>query len=203
VTPEDFADALANARRESRIHPLMRAEAALTGETLDPDEWEAQVAERLSRRDNLEHPTRCDRCGDPFEAGDVIYRAMAPWGTSFFGGPTYWLVPHCRECVRPRWHEVEPRPCVTCRRPVMDIRRYGLWAPDYPIACGQRCAARAATVRRRVRHEPRACPVCGADFTPRRSDARYCSGACRQRAYRERTSRDGSTPESRGAGEEP
>lgn len=31
-----------------------------------------------------------------------------------------------------------------------------------------------------------ACDGCGKEFTPARSDARYCSGACRTRAYRER-----------------
>lgn len=30
------------------------------------------------------------------------------------------------------------------------------------------------------------CATCGNAFVPRRSDARYCSPACRQRAYRER-----------------
>ena len=30
------------------------------------------------------------------------------------------------------------------------------------------------------------CVACERKFTPRRSDGRYCSPACRQRAYRER-----------------
>ena len=34
-----------------------------------------------------------------------------------------------------------------------------------------------------------ACADCGRTFRPRRADARYCSGACRQRAYRRRRSR--------------
>lgn len=42
------------------------------------------------------------------------------------------------------------------------------------------------TVRSWVRHRPRACPVCGDFFTPRRSTARYCSGRCRTRAWRSR-----------------
>jgi len=32
----------------------------------------------------------------------------------------------------------------------------------------------------------RACATCGEDFTWTRADARYCSNACRQSAYRER-----------------
>jgi hypothetical protein len=31
-----------------------------------------------------------------------------------------------------------------------------------------------------------ACQVCGRTFTPARSDAVYCSSACRQKAYRQR-----------------
>ena len=30
------------------------------------------------------------------------------------------------------------------------------------------------------------CETCGREFTPRRNDARYCSAACRQKAYRHR-----------------
>jgi hypothetical protein len=30
------------------------------------------------------------------------------------------------------------------------------------------------------------CETCGAEFTPSRNDARYCSSACRQKAYRSR-----------------
>jgi len=30
------------------------------------------------------------------------------------------------------------------------------------------------------------CETCGAEFTPNRNDARYCSSACRQKAYRAR-----------------
>lgn len=36
-----------------------------------------------------------------------------------------------------------------------------------------------------------ACDGCGKEFTPARSDAQYCSGACRTRAYRDRHGRRG------------
>lgn len=35
------------------------------------------------------------------------------------------------------------------------------------------------------------CVVCDARFLPRRSDARYCSAACRQKAHRSREAQDG------------
>ena len=37
---------------------------------------------------------------------------------------------------------------------------------------------------RRQEPNPRDCDQCGDPFTPIRADARYCSPACRQKAYR-------------------
>lgn len=44
---------------------------------------------------------------------------------------------------------------------------------------------RKRELRRQLRAD-RKCEACGDTFTPPRSDARYCSPACRQRAYRQR-----------------
>ena len=49
-------------------------------------------------------------------------------------------------------------------------RRYG-WEGDRPPSCNE------VTFR---------CRVCGESFTASRADARYCSSACRQDAYRKR-----------------
>lgn len=37
------------------------------------------------------------------------------------------------------------------------------------------------------------CPVCEKTFTPKRSDAKYCSNACRQKAYRDSVTDNAST----------
>lgn len=37
-----------------------------------------------------------------------------------------------------------------------------------------------------LRHRAATCAQCGASYVPRRSDSRFCSDACRQRAHRER-----------------
>ncbi len=51
--------------------------------------------------------------------------------------------------------------------------------------CSARCYQRAR--RRQARGVvKKVCEVCGSTFHPARHYARYCSGACRQRAYRER-----------------
>jgi hypothetical protein len=41
-----------------------------------------------------------------------------------------------------------------------------------------------------IRGYVRACEVCGRRFTGVRADARYCSNACRQTAYRQRKGND-------------
>ena len=41
-----------------------------------------------------------------------------------------------------------------------------------------------------MRGHVRACEVCGRRFTGVRADARYCSNACRQTAYRQRKGND-------------
>jgi hypothetical protein len=52
----------------------------------------------------------------------------------------------------------------------------------------QRCYARE--LRRRKRRKTRACSSCGTEFVTTRRDARFCSDACRQRAFRQRHHQD-------------
>jgi hypothetical protein len=40
--------------------------------------------------------------------------------------------------------------------------------------------------RRRVNHPPRTCRECRRRFMPKRSDARFCGAACKQRHFRGR-----------------
>lgn len=50
----------------------------------------------------------------------------------------------------------------------------------------QRYAAIARQRRAEARGPSRQCAVCGEPFEPARADARYCSPACKQKAYRVR-----------------
>jgi hypothetical protein len=48
-------------------------------------------------------------------------------------------------------------------------------------------------ITQEIRRESCVCEMCGAQFVPKRSDAKTCGSACRQRAYRIRNApRDGS-----------
>ena len=77
----------------------------------------------------------------------------------------------------------DSEPCVVCGRPMA----FDCWvAPWVNKLCSLACQRERRNARRRVVHQPRLCDGCGESFTPTRSDARFCSNACRQRAYRER-----------------
>jgi hypothetical protein len=86
-------------------------------------------------------------------------------------------------------------PCPGCGRTVHlpPNESAPTWLDPREPYCSNRCRNRVYGARFRRRH-PRpkvarpvvACRTCGRSFAPRRSDARTCSPACRQKAYRER-----------------
>jgi hypothetical protein len=137
----------------------------------------------------------CTDCRRLFGDGDVAYRKRGKPGWN--PGPQP-LGLFCHGCVS-KWHSSwlraasEPTPCAgECGVLVSGWYRYSYYSSNYeregePLhtTCSARCAERARNARRR-KSTPTACASCGETFTPQRSDARYCSPACRQRAYRER-----------------
>src|SRR5262249_18493295 len=87
-----------------------------------------------------------------------------------------------------RWPHSGPCPC--CGRTVWLVGGRG-----YRFFCSQRCRNRVynADYRKQRRQDQRwkekpivQCQVCGENFAPKRADARTCSPACRQKAYRKR-----------------
>lgn len=75
----------------------------------------------------------------------------------------------------------EPVPCVNCGLPVIlrvDKRRK-------VAACSDSCRAQFYASNKPVTKAVTPCEGCGAEMTGR-TDRRYCSPACRQRAYRQR-----------------
>jgi len=80
-----------------------------------------------------------------------------------------WHLPFHTKCGR-------YRRCIECDAETLDFAR------DRCLACYQR-------LRRREKQKTRPmilCTSCNGHFRPKRSDARYCSGRCRQQAYRGR-----------------
>jgi hypothetical protein len=153
----------------------------------------------------------CTRCGEPFGGNATAYmvRELVVWAfrpmraeelysyRNAHGGdpddPTVRLeqretVPVCDACVT----EAEladatiDATCGGCgQRMRLSQWPYPHWGVSRCRSCSDRCAQRAR--RRQRRAELRAvCAVCNETFSPRRADARFCSDACRQKAYRQR-----------------
>jgi len=80
---------------------------------------------------------------------------------------------------------LDPLPCSRCGRPVIhDIRRK---LPKY-IVCSEECQRAVYKARnlaiRNTGKKP--CRFCGRAFQPSKGTALYCSGICKDRAYRQR-----------------
>ena len=70
------------------------------------------------------------------------------------------------------------RDCRGCGEPMMHPVGYRLFRWQ---VCSNRCYQRA---RRKLKRMLKNCEVCKQGFKPARNDARFCSNACRQWAYR-------------------
>jgi hypothetical protein len=129
--------------------------------------------------------SHCAQCRQAIGAGDPIWRKPLHMGPGFFGGSRYWIAPCCRRCTPHQEDYLGPRPCGGCGRPVYtkDDRRVRL-----RILCSDKCKqqVQAREARELRRLDPIPCELCGEVFEPARSDARFCSGACKQIAYRRR-----------------
>jgi hypothetical protein len=143
---------------------------------------------------------RCGKCNRELADGEPIYRVLTHLDRAHRE-----RVSVCSKCMVPefaataakhplsvRWYEEwqAPEPCVNCHRRVY-VNRFRK-GQQYLI-CGEECRrahyqtqarARIKALRRSI--PQRSCAICGERFTPNRSDALYCSHACKQRAYRRR-----------------
>jgi hypothetical protein len=128
---------------------------------------------------------RCPKCHRELSEREPVYQVRR-------ATPPYPGIVHvCRKC----WEErksftryEEPKLCDSCERPVINkTRRYG-WSI---IACSPDCRKRIENARYRAKRSQhpadRPCVICDEPFTPKRSDALYCSPACKQKAYRQRS----------------
>ncbi len=87
--------------------------------------------------------------------------------------------------------------CRTCERPFGIFNAGGVpaasswpnrwWREGLCERCAHEVDLQRARERRRRARADRRCASCTGTFTPSRSDGRYCSSKCRQRAYRLRS----------------
>jgi hypothetical protein len=128
----------------------------------------------------------CTACGHTFGPGEPIFVAGQSWPETRRGHAV------CDACkpTTTRWGHAPEWNSFACRNCGRTV--HYLQGREYRC-CTYRCAAaiwtkRAIQRRSRSRAEARvkemACEACGCTFTATRTDARYCSATCRQRAHR-------------------
>ncbi len=131
----------------------------------------------------------CGRCGVPLDPGTPIFRlGRRPEALCSRCAPSSRSSELVLRGVRlslPGAQHAPERLCETCRRGVVLVND-ARWRRH--CFCSERCEwrfyNRLAAARRAEARGPKVCP-CGRPFIGTRRDARFCSAACRQRAYRE------------------
>jgi len=128
----------------------------------------------------------CQFCHRELQPLEPIYRL--PLGPVVGQGVRAWFCKACLDKSGPIWLEKIPvfreQNCEHCARPVFTPSRWKLKR----AICSPKCRGALDTARakelRTLRRSERQCPQCGRRFTPKRTDGRFCSGACKQAAYR-------------------
>jgi hypothetical protein len=144
----------------------------------------------------------CQRCGGKFAADQrvTIVRerigfGFMPSANMYVGATTEWVAV-CAACATPAEaaeaeHELN---CRGCGQPMATPHpHYSFEAEDgatygrlrYKV-CSDRCAQRWRRHRQAEGQPLATCETCKTAFRPTRKDARFCSNACRQWAYRQR-----------------
>jgi hypothetical protein len=186
VTRREWADAeaqqqtLSNAQWIKSIAEQDPALAALMRQAFGRTEGRQVLAWAAAR-----HGQWCGLCAE--DLGDVVC-----WRSIPYAGAT---VPVCANCEPNEFGWYRRIGTCTCGKTVHGNRHRGTGHIDgyrYTYQRAYCCAdhrdeqVNAARRAARARRRQTACSTCGTEFTPPRADGRYCSPACRQKAYRTR-----------------
>ena len=129
------------------------------------------MEENVCRSDNAGH---CARCGEPFGGNATAFMVPVRFDGRLYGmNTTEWtMAAVCDSCVLPG--EVEET--------TQDATCPGYWR-CFRVVCSNRCRQREV---RKLKWEKKqkVCVGCGKLFRRKRADAKFCSSACRQNAYR-------------------
>lgn len=158
------------------MNRLSRLEAMLSKP--EPAECARRALQHRSSRGEC-----CAQCAKDFDASEPIYRSRTYVGPGFLGGTRTWILSFCDVC-RPA-ERYRHGNCAICSRDVHNpcdvlYRRH--------IHCSERCMrayyARLQRDQRKAARQ-RICEQCRSEFIGRR-DSKFCTAACKQRAYRKR-----------------
>jgi hypothetical protein len=126
---------------------------------------------------------RCARCHHPLGNAAYMVKETVYAGAiaADLGGYQRSFVPVCPECATFEELDNQYRQRVVCGGCGRQLR---VPAGRYRWFCDDAC--RRVAGRRDRRYKQLICKGCNTSFTSARVDAEFCSGACRQRAYRQR-----------------
>jgi predicted nucleic acid-binding Zn ribbon protein len=140
----------------------------------------------------------CGECERDILPHEPVYRqgyCVDPEPKECRHGFANYVVTCCAGCAvadHAGWHGrhywLPPEPCAGCGRQVFNINNRRQYQRTLTTCC-PRCYSRAARLALSRKAEPsrhKTCPVCGQAFQATRTDARTCSSACKQKAYRQR-----------------
>jgi hypothetical protein len=163
-----------------RLNEAKRVDAALRSLLFGGDAATRRRGARAAEAGEI-----CGACGRRLTLQETVWRLRLPAGTSPVSRrDVTWVAPACAACLpSARWATVPRRPCEGCGRRVVDCCRS---RSRRITSCCERRRRRAWNRRRITKRREVVCASCGQRFRPSRTDAWYCSGPCRQKAWRAR-----------------
>jgi hypothetical protein len=142
----------------------------------------------------------CGECGRKLALEEPAYRGITYAGmAAMVGKLRYENAMLCAGCAPSYLVESRPgpdrygryvfvhEPCGVCGRVTVFRTTRGVWRRNRHVFCCERCRwAHYNGIRnsRCARQREKVCEVCGEPFTATRRDAKTCSAACKQKAYR-------------------
>lgn len=130
----------------------------------------------------------CGGCGRALAPGEPVWRVVLGEPRGGFRWSRTWTIV-CASCRPPRRWDTTNEECAHCRRGVGTTRSLDARFRRPRTFCTECCRVRwfqAQAKAARLAPRQKTCAACGQAFTATRRDARTCSPACRQKAYRER-----------------
>ena len=132
----------------------------------------------------------CGHCGESFDDGRLVILGRL---SILYSGPDrdwhsqkYTLCENCND-GRYNHHYMVMRDCFACGRKIKS--HYEEFRNSLPH-CSNKCywtlSNREARSTELLLRSKVTCSICSTQFTPNRTDSRYCSSKCRQKAYRQR-----------------
>jgi hypothetical protein len=177
-----------------------------------PEDFALRI-EHVPREQRFSPVTRlyCSGCHRPCGPGDTVYRPMLGNSDSIYCGgcvdaaraedrksPYHWIANRASMKLAPA------RPCACCARPFVlpfDGRRTYVSIRDERMlertiaCCSPTCERYLRRQRLRKGAPVHVCKRCATSIAPpARADARYCSPACKQAAYRQRRTESTTPP---------